>query len=761
MTSVHATIENVSRRGFLRGLLATGGLVVAAEWVPLRDAVAAYATGAAKMAGGVVSDPHVFVSIDPSGLVTIVAHRAEMGTGARTSLPMAIADELEADWSRVRVAQSPGDEKKYGNQNTDGSRSMRHFIQPMRECGAAMRQMLEAAAAQRLGVPVAEVQAQNHEVVHKPSGRKLGYGDLAAAASALPTPPADQIKLKDQAEFRYLGKGNVQIVDLFDITTGRAVYGIDAKVPGMKYAVIARPPVMGGKLASYDGSAAMKVAGVEKIVVIEGTPPPSKFQPIGGVAVIARNTWAAIQGRDALVIQWDDGPHGIYDSTAYKAGLEETARKPGKVVRNEGDAAQALTTAAKTIAAEYYAPHLSHAPMEPPSATARVADGKCEVWAAVQSPGGTRNELVEKLGLKPEDVTVNVTLLGGGFGRKSKPDFVLEAALLSREMGGAPVKVVWTREDDLHYDYLHTVSAERIEAGLDAQGRVVAWRHRTGAPTIRATFVPDPKFEQAGELSQGVLDVPFAIPNLRCEVGEAEAHTRIGWFRSVSNVPHAFAIQSFVTELAHAAGRDPKDMLLELLGPARHVQPPAEYTNYGDPLETFPIDTGRLRRVVELVDEKSEWCRKLPPRHGQGIAEHRSFLSYVATVVEVAVDEKGRLTVPRVDTAIDCGFAANPERIYSQIEGAAVMGLSLAKYGEISFKNGRVQQNNFDGFQVIRIDESPPITHVWIVPNGIDVPSSGVGEPGLPPFAPALCNAIFAATGKRIRRLPIGDQLAA
>jgi isoquinoline 1-oxidoreductase subunit beta len=760
MNAVHATIENVSRRGFLKGILATSGLVVAAEFVPAGPALA-YATGAAKMPGGVVSDPHVFISIDPSGLVTIVAHRAEMGTGAKTSLPMVITEELEADWSRVKIVQSPGDEKKYGNQNTDGSRSMRHFIQPMRECGAAMRQMLETAAAQRWSVGVAEVQAQNHEVVHKPSGKKLGYGELAVAASALPTPPADQIKLKDESAFRYLGKGNVQIVDLFDITTGRAVYGIDTKLLGLKYAVIARPPVMGGKLASYDGTAAMKVPGVEKIVVIEGTPPPSKFQPIGGVAVIARNTWAALQGRDALVIKWDDGPHGTYDSAAYKAQLEETARKPGKVVRNEGDADKALAEAAKTVSAEYYAPHLAHAPMEPTCATAQVANGKCEVWAAVQSPGGTRNELVEKLGLKPEDVTVNVTLLGGGFGRKSKPDFVLEAALLSREMGGAPVKVTWTREDDLHHDYLHTVSAERIDAGLDAQGRVVAWRHRTVAPTIRATFVPDPKFEQAGELSQGVLDVPFNIANLRCEVGEAEAHTRIGWFRSVSNIPHAFAIQSFVAELAHAAGRDPKDMLLELLGPARHVQPPAEYTNYGDPLETFPIDTARLRRVVELVAEKAEWGKKLPPRQGQGIAVHRSFVSYVATVVEVAVDDKGRLTVPRVDTAIDCGFAVNPERIYSQIEGAAVQGLSLAKYGEISFKNGRVEQNNLDGFQLLRIDGSPPITHVWIVPNSIDVPSSGVGEPGLPPFTPALCNAIFAATGKRIRRLPIGDQLAA
>ncbi|MBV8121247.1 MAG: xanthine dehydrogenase family protein molybdopterin-binding subunit [Alphaproteobacteria bacterium] len=764
MTAVHVAIENVSRRGFLHGVLATGGLVLAAEFVPMRAALA-YATGAAKFSGGVVSDPHVFVAIDKSGIVTIIAHRAEMGTGSRTSLPMAVADELDADWSRVRVKQSPGDEKKYGNQNTDGSRSLRHFIQPMRQCGAAMRHMLEQAAASQWGVDIGEVQAQNHEVAHKPSGRKLGYGDLAAAASALPTPPPDQIKLKDQAAFRYLGKGNVSIVDLFDITTGRAVYGIDAKLPGMKYAAVARAPVLGAKLASYDGTAAMKVPGVEKIVVIDGTPPPGKFQPVGGVAVVAANTWAAIRGRDALVVHWDDGPHGAYDSAAYKAQQEETAGKPGKIARNDGDAEQALASAAKTISAEYYVPTLAHAPMEPPNATARVADGKCEVWVPVQSPGNTQEELAQKLGLKRDDVTVNVTLLGGGFGRKSKCDYVLEAALVSRAMGGAPVKLVWTREDDLHNDYFHAPSFERLDAGIDGQGHVVAWRHRVVAPSIRSIFVADPKREQPGELSQGVIDVPFAIANLRCETGEAEAHSRLGWFRSVRNIPHGFAIQSFVAEIAHALGRDPKDMLLELIGPPRlfdpRKSPGAEgYTNYGEPFETYPIDTGRLRRVIEVVAEQAGWGRQLPSGHGLGIAAHRSFVSYVATVVEVAVDDKGKLTVPRVDTAIDCGFAANPERIRSQIEGAAVMGLSIAKYGEITFKNGRAQQNNFDGFQVARIDEAPAITHVHIIPATIDVPSSGVGEPGLPPFSPALCNAIFAATGKRIRRLPIGDQLA-
>jgi len=765
MTPVHAIIKNVSRRGFLKGLLATSGLVIAAEFVPARAAHAVYATGADKMPHGVRSDPHLFVSIAPDGTVTIVAIRSEMGTGSRTSLPMVVADELEADWSRVRVAQAPGDEEKYGNQDTDGSRSIRHHIQPMRQCGAAMRQMLETAAAQRWGVAVGEVQAQNHEVVHKASGRKLGYGDLAAAASALPAPAADQIKLKDASAFRYIGKGTIPIVDLFDITTGRATYGIDAKLPDMKYAVVARPPVFGGKVVSFNADAATKVPGVEKVVTIEGTPAPAKFQPLGGVAVIARNTWAAIKGREALNPTWDDGPNGSYDSAAFKAQIEETARRPGKVVRNDGDAEKALTSAAKVVSAEYYIPHFAHATMEPPSATVRIADGKCEAWAPAQSPGNTREELAKKLGLKEEDVTVHVTLLGGGFGRKSQCDFVLEAAVLSKAMNGAPVKVIWTREDDLQHDYLHTVSAERIDAGLDASGKVVAWRHRSVAPTILSIFKADQTHEAPFELGMGLVDVPFDVPNLRCETGEAAAHARIGWFRSVSNIPHGFAVQSFVAELANATARDPKEMLLALIGPPRIVDPRkspevADFWNYGDPFETYPIDTARLRRVVELAAEKGDWGRKLPARHGLGIAVHRSFLTYVATVVEAAVDEKGRVTVPRVDTAIDCGFAANPERIRSQIEGAAVMGMSIALYGEITFKKGRVEQSNYDGYRVLRIEESPPVTDTHIVPAGIDVPSSGVGEPGVPPFAPALCNAIFAATGKRIRRLPIGDQLA-
>jgi len=755
----HVTkVENVSRRNVLKGLGIAGSFVLAAP-IMSRPAFA-YETGAGKMPHGVVVDPKVFVAIAPDGIVTIIAHRSEMGTGVRTSLPLIVAEEMEADWNKVKVQQAHGDEVRYGNQDTDGSRSTRHYLIPMRQIGAAARTMLESAAAKRLGVPVMEVKATNHEVVHAASGRRIGFGDLAADASKEAVPAIASLKLKDAKDFRYLGKGEISIVDLHDITTGSAHYGADIRLPGMKYAVIARPPVTGGKLVSFDGADAMKVSGVEKVMEVKGWPWPSKFQPLGGVAVIARNTGAAIKGRDALKVTWDDGANAKYESVAYRAQLEDAARKPGLVLRKEGDVDSALKSADKVITGEYYAPHLAHVSMEPPVAVADVKGDKAEVWAPVQSPGGTREDVAKTLGIPEDNVTINVTLLGGGFGRKSKCDYALEAALLSKALG-APVKVQWTREDDVQHDFLHTVSAERIEAGLDKNGKVIAWRHRSVAPSIASTFAANAVHEAAFEIGMGLVDMPFEIANIQCENPEAPAHTRIGWFRSVSNIPHAFAVQSMVGELAHATGRDQKDMLLELIGSPRTVKLDSvkDLWNYGEPYDSYPIDTARLRRVVELVAEKGKWGRSVPKGHGLGIAVHRSFVSYVASIVEVAIDDKGKLTVPRVDTAIDCGTYVNPERIQSQIEGAAIMGLSLAKYGEITFKDGRVQQKNFDDFPVIRIDESPLITNVHIVPPGPDTPPSGVGEPGVPPFAPALTNAIFAATGKRIRALPIGKQL--
>jgi isoquinoline 1-oxidoreductase beta subunit len=757
----HIKVENVSRRSVLKGLGLAGSFVLAAP-VMSRPAFAKYETGAGKMPHGTVVDPKVFVAIAPNGTVTIVAHRAEMGTGVRTSLPLIVAEEMEADWSRVRVQQAHGDEAKFGNQDTDGSRSTRHYLIPMRQIGASARTMLEGAAAKRWGVPVTEVKASNHEVVHGASGRRIGFGDLAADAANGPVPGIESLTLKDPKDFRYLGKGRIGIVDLRDITVGAARYGADVRLPGMKYAVIARPPVTGGKLTSFDGTEAMKVSGVEKVMEVRGWPWPSKFQPLGGVAVIARNTGAAIKGRDALKIVWDDGANAKYDSVAYRAELEDAARKPGLVVRSEGDADAALKSADKVIVGEYYLPHLAHVTMEPPVAVADVKGDKAEIWAPVQSAGGTREDVAKTLGIPEGNVAVNVTLLGGGFGRKSKCDFALEAALLSKELG-TPVKVQWTREDDIHHGFLHTVSVERIEAGLDKSGKVIAWRHRSVAPTIASTFAAGASHEAAFELGMGLIDMPFEIANISCENPEAAAHTRIGWFRSVSNIPRAFAVQSMVGEIAHATNRDQKDMLLELIGTPRIVSLASvkDPWNYGEPYDSYPIDTARLRKVVELVADKGGWGRAVPKGHGLGIAVHRSFVSYIATIVEVAIDDKGKLTVPRVDTAIDCGTYVNPERIESQLEGAAIMGLSLAKYGEITFKDGKVEQSNFDSFPVIRMDEAPLVTNVYIVPPGPDTPPSGVGEPGVPPFAPALINAIFAATGKRIRSLPIGKQLEA
>jgi isoquinoline 1-oxidoreductase subunit beta len=771
-------IQNVSRRSFLKGTVSGAGLVVAMQVLPFSSARAfePYPTGGLDMPNGIITDPLVFVSIDPDGTVTIVAHRSEMGTGARTSLPMVLADEMEADWARVKIVQAPGDEPKYGNQDTDGSRSLRHHVQPMRQMGAAVRQMLEQAAAKEWGVDPKLCRAENHEVVlvaeevaqgviEEPTGKRLGYGELAEVAMALPVPAFESLKFKDQTEFRYIGRGEVQITDLHDITTGKAIYGADVTVPGMKYAVIAHPPVVGGKVKSVNDAAARAIAGVEDVVQIEGSIPPAKFAPLGGVAVIAGNTYAAIAGRDALEIEWDDGPHAGYDSEQYHKEMSATAAKPGKVIRTQGDVDAALANAAKTFSAEYYQPHMAHISMEPPVALAHVHDGQAEIWACVQSPYGTRQDVAEKLGIPIEKVTVNVTLLGGGFGRKSKCDYVLEAAILSQKIG-APVRVQWTREDDIQHCFYHTTSVERIEAAIDGEGKVTGWLHRSVAPSILSTFAEDSGHQFPIEYGMGFVDMPFDIPNIRAENGKAMAHTRIGWFRSVSNVPRAFAVQSFAAELANELGRDQKDFLLELIGAPRVIAPessgfPDDYWNYGEPYAEFPIDTARLRGVIELAAKEAGWGKQLPKGEGLGIAAHRSFVSYIASVVHVKVDDDGNVSVPEVHTAVDCGFAANPERIRSQIEGAAVMGMTLAMYSAITFENGRVQQSNFHDYDVARMDSAPLVVYTHIVEHPFDVHATGVGEPGVPPFAPALYNAIFNATGKRIRALPLGDQLEA
>jgi isoquinoline 1-oxidoreductase beta subunit len=705
--------------------------------------------------------PVAHVRLDDTGGVTVVCHRSEMGQGIRTTMAMVIADELEADWARVAVEQAPGDEKVYGSQNTDGSTSIRDFLPAYREAGATVRLLLEAAAAQQWNVPIAEVEARLHEVVHRPSGRTVGYGELVAVAKDLPLPPKDQLKLKEPSRFRYMGK-EVPIVDLHAMTTGRAVYAQDLRRDGMKVAVIARPPVWGATIASLTSTDAEQVPGVERIIRLPEAKPPSGFQALGGVAVVAANTWAAIQGRRKLRIEWTPGVHGRYDSAEYRAQLERTARKSGKAVREKGDVTAALRQAATRVEADYYIAHLSHAQMEPPAALAVFENGRMEVWACTQHPQLARDTIAEALKIPVEQVAVHVTLLGGGFGRKSKPDFILEAALLAHQMG-APVKVVWTREDDIQHGYYHTVAAQHLQAGLDADGKVTGWLHRSVLPSIGATFAPNVLAQSDFEAGMGLTDFPYATAAYRAEVGPAPAHTRIGWYRSVINIPHAFAIGSFVDELAHAASRDPREFLLELLGPPRLVDPAREGIagkpwNYGQSFEQHPIDIARYRRVVEVAAEQAGWGEPLPEGHGRGISVHRSFLSYVAAVVQVAVKPDGSLAIPQVDVAVDAGFVAHPERARAQMEGATVMGLGNALYGEISFRGGRVVQSNFSDYRVMRMDAAPRVIRVHLVPS--DKAPGGIGEPGVPPIAPALANAIFAATGRRIRSLPVAGQLA-
>ena len=741
-------IENVSRRGFLKGLAGAGGFVLGMHIIP--EPLRAAAAEAGSHADSLFK-PNVWLAIQESGDLTIVAHRSEMGTGSRTSLPMIIADEMEADWERVSIEQAIGDEK-YGSQNTDGSRSVRNFYQTMRVAGASARQMLETAAAKRWGVSVDECTAKNHFVVHK-SGKKLGFGKLAKAAADLPVPAEKELTFKAKKDWRYVGTG-MSVTDLGDIVTGKGKFGLDVKLDGMKFASIEHCPVVGGKVKSFDAKDALKVAGVEKVVEIPAAKPPFGFQALGGVAVIGNSTWAVLQGRKKLKIDWDKGGNTVYNSEPYRKQIEETARKPGTVVREEGDVDKVFASDAKTHEAEYYTPHLAHAAMEPVSALAKVSGDKCEAWAPTQNPQAARDTMAAALGVDKKNVTCHVTLLGGGFGRKSKPDYCAEAAILSRKLGDVPVRVIWTREDDMRHDYYHACAALNLKAALDSKGKPTAWRQRTVFPTIGWIFDDNSARGGAGELGLGFSDLAFEVPNLRVEVGDAKTHVRVGWLRSVANIYHAFAIHSFADELAHLAGRDSLDYMLDLIGKPRRVDmSKVEYPNYDQPLDIYPVDTGRLASTLKLAADKAGWGRKLPKGRGLGLAVHRSFLTYVAAAVEVDVSKAGKVSIPRVEMAVDCGLYVNKDRVISQMEGAAVFGAGLTMMSEITVKDGAVVQSNFMDHLMPRINEAPVQTNVHIVEN--DAPPAGVGEPGVPPVAPAITNAIFAATGTRVRELPL------
>ena len=760
--------EDAQRRRLLQ-LLGAGGLLLAAGMGGVRRLQAAETaagagagTAAGAPAGAPAWNPLAYVMVHEDGRVTIICHRSEMGQGIRTTMPMIIADEMEADWKQCSVQQATGEEKIYGSQNTDGSTSIRNFLPRYRETGATVRALLEDAAAQQWGVDASQVKAVQHTVVHEASGRSLPFAALVATARALPMPKPDRIRIKSPAERRWQGK-DMPSIDLGDMVSGRANYGADVKLPGMLIAALVRPPAWGAKIVSVDDRAALKVPGVKKVLRVPAAPLPGGYLPLGGVAVLATDTWSAIKGRDALVVKWADGANAVYDSKSYKALLKASVRAPGKPGRKVGRAAAALAAAGtQRHTADYYMPHLSHAQMEPMVAIAQVKDGVIEAWAPTQSPWDARKSVAEYLKVGTDKVAVHVTLLGGAFGRKSKPDYICEAAFLARE-AGVPVRVQWTRQDDLQHSYYHSVAAHRLEAAMEPSGKVTAWRHRSAYPPISATFAPGVNGPDPDDLTNGASDLPFAIPNISVEACPAPTYARIGWFRSVNAIHHGFAIGSFVDELAHSAGKDPAQFWLDLLGPDRKVDLSknglaAPASNYDGSWDDHPLDSARAKQVLRVVTEKSGWGAPLPKGRGRGIAMMRSFLSYVAWVVEVEVSDEGVVSVPRATVAIDAGYVANPDRTRAQMEGALVMSMSNVLHSEVTFAKGRVVQSNYHDYNVARLAGSPREVDVHIIPSeGLP---GGVGEPGVPPAGPAIMNAIFAATDVRVRTLPVGGQLA-
>ena len=720
-------LSQISRRYFIKNIsLLSGGLILACD-------VGSDHNQDLSKNGNDVFSPNLFVELKSNGDLILTASRSEMGQGVRTSLTSVIADEMNADWSRVTVVQAPGDDA-YGNQNTDGSRSIRTIYLPMREMGAMARTMLVTAAAKQWGISEDTCKTEQHYVVRTDTDEKLFYGDLAASAR-LESPPS-KLKLKSPEEFIYIGKG-LKSVDVSDFVRGKNKYGLDIKIQDMVFACIKRCPVTFGSIESFDDSDSLKVTGVISTKSIDRIEKP--FGALGGIAVIASNTWAAIEGQKRLKVKWNGGENESYSSVEYMNDITANVHKKAKLIKKEGNLHKAFKDADHIVEATYQLPHLVHAPMETPNATAHVHDGICEVWAPVQAPQVTRKEVSDFLGIDLDKVSIHVTFLGGGFGRKSKPDFVLEAVALSK-MEQKPVQVIWTREDDIQNSYYHAISAQYMKASLK-ENLVTGWLHRTAYPSIASTFLPGITHGVGVEFRQGMINTPYEIAHSRFENGAAEAHIRIGWLRSVYNIIHGFSINVFVDELAVESGKDPLDFRLELIGSDREYPSDNEYK----------LETSKLKNVLRIAAKNAGWGKDLPEGHGMGIAIHYSFYTYVASVVEVSVINN-KLKVVNVFTAVDCGTVVNYDTVKSQLEGAVIFGMSLAYYGDISVEDGAIKQSNFHNYQMLRIHEAPNI-NIEIVKS--DELPTGIGEPGVPVIAPAIVNAVYNATGKRYRSLPL------
>jgi isoquinoline 1-oxidoreductase subunit beta len=722
-------IRKVSRREFVKlTSAASAGLVLSvaieAKEKPKsmpKAAVAAHDIGS-------------FVQIDDDGVVTIWVPKSEMGQGVRTTLPMIVADELDADWKKVRIRQAYLD-KKFGRLGTGGSSSVRTTWKPMREAGATARAMLVAAAAAKLAVPADSLTVSDGVITHAASGKKVTFGEVAADAAKVEVPK--EVKLKEPAAFKVIGK-KADRLDNADIVTGKATYGIDVRVPGMLYAVVKRSPAFGGTVAGVDDTKAKAVPGVRQIVKIDAI---GSDLPWNGVAVVADSTWAAMKGRDALDVKWNPGEAASESSASIAKLMEKAVSTPSKRVVDVGNVDTATVSAAKKIDATYELPFLAHATMEPMNATASVTADGAELWLPTQFPDWAAGTVAKAVGLKPEQIKVNVTLLGGGFGRKANPDFPTEAALISKAVG-KPVHVHWTREDDMQHDYYRPASMHRIIGALDPDGHLIAWDHHFAAPSIDAFMNPKTDKPHDSEIG-GLDDLPYAVPNYRVEFTPIQSVVPRGWWRSVEYSINGFVINSFLDEVAHATGKDPIALQLSLLTPGKRIEGEGS-------AKAYPFEVDRLRRVIEVVRDRSGWGKRLAEGRGRGFAAQRSFLSYVAQVADVTVTNEG-VKVDRIVCAIDCGTAVNPDGVAAQVEGAIAYGLTAALQGQITTAGGTVQQSNFHDYPLLRIGQMP-VVEVYIVPS--TTPPTGTGEPGLPPAAPAVANAIFAATGKRLRKLP-------
>jgi isoquinoline 1-oxidoreductase subunit beta len=707
--------DRLSRRALLKGGLAAGAGLVVGFPVPPELLRIAAAQGAGVFA------PNQWLRIDRDGVVTIINSVPEMGQGSMTTMPMIVADELDADWDRIRVEPAPADPSRYANpvtrsQSYGGSRGVRDHLEMWRKAGAAARQMLREAAAQEWGVPLDEVTTEPGVVIHRVTGRRLLYGQLVDKAQALPVPQNPPLKTKD--EFRYIGKSRRRL-DVPEKVNGKAVYGFDVKVPGMLVASIEKCPVVAaGKVKAFDATATKAVPGVKHVM-----------QVTSGVAVVADTAWAALQGRKALKVEWEEGRLAQLSSADIAREHATAARQPGLVARNDGNAEAVLAAGGKIHDAVYEVPYLEHACMEPMNATAHVTADACTVWVPTQNPGGSREVAARLTGLPVERVTVNTTLLGGGFGRRGQTDYVVDAVETAKAIGGGPVKVVWTREDDLTHGFYRPSTYNVFRAALDGQGKPTAWFTRAvGAGLLRQRgTVPA---GQVDATSMAALrDLPYDIPNVRIEWVDRDVGVPIGFWRSVGSSQNGFIVESFVDELAHLAGQDPYEYRRALLG-----------------------KSPRHKAVLELAATKAGWGSPLPAGRGRGIAVCFSYASYAAHVAEVSVADDGTVRVHRVVCAIDCGIAVNPDQVVAQMEGGLVYALTATLHGEITLDKGRVQQTNFHTYPMLRIADTP-VTEVHILESG-QAPG-GLGEPGVPTVAPAVCNAIFAATGKRVRRLPI------